>query len=303
MTFPRVAAPVFAFLLGSACTRMREPPAHATLRSRSVEVILDGLRPTLVADLRVEVIGGIDGCHYDLGPAFASRSADPETHERAWRCSGDPCSIAVDPTSELYPLEVRHLLDTLTGIDGLVWPLEVRFEVREHSPDGGVRVLEATEPVMLEEPCRRLGQVPIGVRRIARDGGGAEGELTVESITVVGGCEGPVLHAELSHRVLTLAGTRPVVRVAVDVPGLTGIACRGPHCEVPLDPPGRGGVVIDKPLGASLAALGRPAARVNLHVFLARTPEGGDLPPPGAERPIDHLVYEVVSPGAGFLDR
>ena len=54
---------------------MSEPPAHGTVRARGVEVFLEGLRPTLVADLRIEVIGARPGATYDVGPAFAATAA------------------------------------------------------------------------------------------------------------------------------------------------------------------------------------------------------------------------------------
>jgi len=285
-----------------ACQRMRQPPAHGTIRARSVEVFLDGLRPTLVADLRVEVIGARPGATYDLGPAFAA-AAGGDDAGGAWRCTSEACSISVDTASELYPVEIRYRLDRMAEMPGMVRPWRVRFEVRERSAAGEVRVVEASDERSLEERCARLARVPLEVRQIARERAGAEGELTVDVVRASAGCEGPVLHVEAAHRVMPLPGTEPVVRLAVGLPGFGATECRGAHCEVPLQPPERGAVVIDKPLGACLAALDRPAARAQVHLYLGRRPAGeGSAGVPAPERRVlDHYVFDLISPGAGIV--
>jgi hypothetical protein len=62
---------------------------------------------------------------------------------------------------------------------------------------------------------------------------------------------------------------------------------------VALEPPERGSAVIDKPLGPSLAALDRPAARAQVHVYLERRPASADV--------LDHYVFDLISPGAGVV--
>ena len=283
---------------------MSEPPAHGTVRARGVEVFLDGLRPTLVADLRIEVIGARPGASYDVGPAFAATAAGVDGGGGGgWICAGDPCSTPVDTGTELYPVELRYLLDQLGEADDLAWPMRVRFEMREVGASGHTRLVEAGEEKPLEEPCERLARVPLKVRQAFRAPTGAEGELTVTEVRAVGGCEGPMMHLELEHRVMTLPGTVPVVRLAVGIPGFEETACRGLHCEVRLEPPDRGSAVVDKPLGASLAALGRPAARAQIHVYLERRPDGAPVDRGAAPsgEPIDHHVFDLVSPGAGVV--
>ena len=71
----------------------------------------------------------------------------------------------------------------------------------------------------------------------------------------VGGCEGPMMHLEMEHRVMTLPGTVPVVRLAVGIPGFEETASRGLYCEVTLEPRNHGSAVIDRPLSAFLGAL------------------------------------------------
>jgi hypothetical protein len=276
------------------CQRMRRP-AHGTIRARRVDVMLDGLRPTLVADLRVEVIGALPGAAYDLGPAFAAAVDGRDGGGTEWRCVGEACSTPVDASSELYPLELRYLLDQLAEEPGFSWPLHVRFELRERRGEGPPRVVAAGEPLVLDKACRRLERVPLRMRRIGGGKAGAEGELAAEAVRAAAGCEGPVLHAELSYRVAPLPGGAPVVRLAVGLPGFDDAACRGLHCEVTLEPPDRGTVVIDKPLGPSLATLGRAAARAEVRLFLER--RGANA----ATGALDQQVFELASPGAGIV--
>ncbi|MBI5499233.1 MAG: hypothetical protein HY907_03250 [Deltaproteobacteria bacterium] len=301
---PCAAVATALLLAGPAgCRRMRELPAHGTVRARGLEVFLDGLRPTLVADLRVEVIGALPGVAYDIGPAFAASGAVADAGGGDWLCAGEACSTPVDTGTELYPVEVRYLLDQLGETSGLAWPMRVRFEMREADASGRSRLVEAGDEKSLEESCERLARVPLQVRQAFRAPGGAEGELAVEEARATGGCEGPMLHLELAHRVMPLPGTVPVVRLAIGIPGFEETACRGLHCEVRLEPPDRGTAVIDKPLGASLAALARPAARAQIHVYLERRPEtspaGGAAEPSG--QTLDHYVFDLVSPGAGVV--
>jgi hypothetical protein len=299
---PLAVAAALAAVLGG-CQRMSQPPAHGTIRARSVEVFLDGLRPTLVSDLRVEVIGAPAGATYDLGPAFDAQGGEGDGGSGRAVCLGGACTTPVDAASELYPVEVRYLLDELSEAPEVVWPLRVRFELRELRADGAVRVVAACDPRSLDEACARLGRVPLELRQTARLRAGAEGELTVQAIQASAGCEGPVLHVELAHRVMPLPGTAPVVRLAVGFPGFAETACRGQHCEVPLEPPDRGTAVIDKPLGACFAALGRPTARAQIHLYLERRPvvppEGGAAT--GDRTVLDHYVFDLISPGAGVV--
>lgn len=279
------------------------------MRARTVEVVLDGLRPTLVADLRIEVIGAAPGAAYDLGPVFERRDPDGAADAGAsrWLCLGEGCSAPVDVASELYPMEFRYALDQAAERPELVRPLQVRFELREVTAGGAARVVEATDRADLQEVCARLARVPLDMRRIARDEPGVEGAIDVRAIHAVAGCEGPVLHAEIDHRVTPLSGTRPVVRISVGLPGGPEALCEGPHCVVELEPPDAGSVVIQKPLGRSFAALARSAARAEVHLFLERRPArdgrgGGPIPPVEMPTgPLDHHVYELVSPGAGMI--
>ncbi|MBI5486958.1 MAG: hypothetical protein HY905_06470 [Deltaproteobacteria bacterium] len=298
------AAAGVALLAGATgCRRMRELPAHGTVRARGLEVFLDGLRPTLVADLRVEVIGALPGAAYDIGPAFAASGATADGGGGDWLCAGEACSTPVDTGTELYPVEVRYLLDQLGGTSGLAWPIRVRFEMREVNASGRSRLVEAGDEKPLDEACERLARVPLQVHQAFRAQAGAEGELTVEEARAVGGCEGPMLHLELAHRVMPLPGTAPVVRLAIGIPGFEETACRGLHCEVRLEPPDRGTAVIDKPLGTSLAALARPAARAQVHVYLERRPDVApvDAAAAPAGQVLDHYVFDLVSPGAGVV--
>jgi len=287
---------------GAGCQRMRQPPAHGMVRARNVEVYLDGLRPTLVGDLRVEVIGGWSGAVYELGPAFAAATGGADAGQDGWTCLGEECSAAVDAASELYPAQIHYLLDQLAEAQDVAWPRRVRFEIRERTAAGVERVVVASEEKALDGACARLARVPLQLRQSAREKAGAEGELTIDEAEIGAGCEGPLLHLELEHRVMPLPGTVPVVRLAIGIPGFPETACRGQHCEVPLQPPDRGSAVIDKPLGACFAALGRPAARAQVHLFLERRPEtapaAGDE---GGRIVLDHYVFDLVSPGAGIV--
>jgi hypothetical protein len=293
---------VAAGAAATGCQRMRQPPAHVTVRARNVEVFLDGLRPTLVGDLRVEIIGGLAGATYELGPAFAAATGSGDAGQDGWMCLGGECSAPVDAASELYPAEIHYLLDQLAEAQDVAWPPRVRFEIREHTAAGVERVVEASEEKVLDEACARLGRVPLQLRQSAREKTGAEGELTIDEAQTGARCEGPLLHLELEHRVMPLPGTVPIVRLAVGIPGFPETACRGRHCEVLLQPPDRGSAVIDKPLGACFAALGRPAARAQVHVFLERRPETALASGEEGERIVlDHYVFELVSPGAGVV--
>jgi hypothetical protein len=304
-SLPRAAIFVALALGAAGCRRMSEPPAHATIRARGLEVFLDGLRPTLVADLRVEVIGALPGATYDLGPAFAASGGEGDASGAGWICQGESCSAPVDSAVELYPVEVRYLLDQMAETDGMTWPMRVRFEIREVRAAGRPATVVATsEEKSLEEACARLAKVPLQLRQTFRAKAGPEGELEVLEAQAVGGCEGPMLHLELSHRVMTLPGTAPVVRLAIGIPGFEETVCRGQHCTVPLEPPDRGSAVIDKPLGPSLAALDRPAARAQVHVYLERRPasEAAREQEAGVEGAIlDHYVFDLISPGAGVV--
>jgi len=305
---PRAAAwlPLLLVALAAAgCQRVRRPPAHATLRARSVDVYLDGLRPMLVADLRVEVIGALAGSRYELGPAFAAPAAGREAGGTDWVCLDPGCSTPVDTSIELYPVELRYAMDQLVEAAPIRWPPTVRFEVRESAPGGARRVVEASAEMPLAEACARLVRVPLRLRESGREKPGAEGQLVVQAAEVSAGCEGPVLHLELEHRALPLPGTAPVVRIAVGIPGFPETACRGLHCVVPLEPPDRGTVVIDKPLGACFAALRRPATRAQVHVVLERRRVGPDgrvgLEPSASGEDLDHHLFELISPGAGVV--
>ncbi|NMC71162.1 MAG: hypothetical protein GYA57_13990 [Myxococcales bacterium] len=288
-----------------ACQRVRRPPAHGTLRARSVDVYLDGLRPTLVADLRVEVIGALEGSRYELGPAFAAPAAGRDAGGVDWVCLDEGCSTPVDTGVELYPVELRYAMDQLVEAAPIHWPPAVRFEVREIAPGGARRVLETSAEKPLAEACARLARVPLRLRETGREKPRAEGQLVVQAAAATAGCEGPVLHLELEHRVLPLPGTAPVVRIAVGVPGFPETACRGLHCVVPLEPADRGTAVIDKPLGACFAALRRPATRAQVHVVLERRRVGPDgrvgLEPFASGEDLDHHLFELISPGAGVV--
>ena len=283
---------------------MRQP-AFGTVRARSIEVMLDGLRPTLVADLRVEVIGAPATANYEVGPAFAGRAARGADASAGvpWTCRGEGCAVPLDTASGLYPLEVRYALDQTAEAVDLERPLLLRFEIRERDASGRVRLVAATEPESLEVACGRLGRVPLQLRRIARVKPGPEGEIAVRAIRVIGGCEGPVLYADLDHRVIPMTGTRPVVRIAVGLAGSPRTACGGPNCEAALEPPDEGSITVEKPLGLAFAALGRSVTRAEIHLFLERRPlvdVPGDGTPAGLEAGfLDHHVYELISPGAG----
>lgn len=267
-------------------------PAHGTLRVRSVEVVLEGLRPVLIADVRVEVIGAIEGAAYEVGPVLEVVEEDGEAAGAAWRCFGEGCATRVDTASELYPLELRWALDQAAEEPSVVRPPRMRVELRERDAAGRARVVEATRTYDLHEACARLARVPLDLRRIARESAGAGGELTVRTVRAVGGCEGPVLHAEIDHVVEAVGGGgHPVLRIGFGFPGGREIVCAGPDCVAALEPPERGTTVVQKPLGPSLAALGRPATRAEIHLLLERPPHDG---------PLDRHVYELASPGAGI---
>lgn len=296
---------VVAVLAAGACQRVRRPPAHGTLKARSVDVYLDGLRPMLVADLRVEVIGALEENRYELGPAFAAPAAGRDAGGVDWVCLGEGCGAPVDTRVELYPVELRYPMDQLVEAAPIHWPPTVRFEVRERATGGGTRLVETSVEKPLAEACARLARVPLRLRETGREKPRAEGQLTVEAAAATAGCEGPVLHLELTHRVLPLPGTAPAVRIAVGIPGFPETACRGLHCVVPLEPADRGAAVIDKPLGACFAALRRPATRAQVHVVLERrrvAPDGGiDLEPSVSGEELDHHMFELISPGAGVV--
>ncbi|MBN1770791.1 MAG: hypothetical protein JXB32_05985 [Deltaproteobacteria bacterium] len=294
-----------ALLAAAGCQRMRRPPAHGTIKARAVDVYFDGLRPMLVADLRVEVIGALGGNRYELGPAFAAPALGHDAGGLDWLCLDEACSTPVDTSVELYPVELRYPMDQLVETAPIHWPPTVRFEVRELLPAGAPRLVQASTEKSLAEACARLARVPLRLREAGREKPRAEGELTVEAAAATAGCEGPVLHLELAHRVLPLPGTAPVVRIAVGIPGFPETACRGLHCVVPLEPPDRGTAVIDKPLGACFAALRRPATRAQVHVVLERRRVNADgridLEPGGGGEDLDHHLFELISPGAGVV--
>lgn len=302
---PALALAVLGLVAACGCQRMRRPPAHGTIKARSVDVYLDGLRPMLVADLRVEVIGALGGNSYELGPAFAAPALDQDAGGTDWLCLEEACSTPVDTGVELYPVELRYPMDQLVEVAPVHWPPTVRFEVRERVPAGETRVVHASAEKSLAEACARLARVPLRLRETGRERPRAEGQLTVEAAAATAGCEGPVLHLELAHRVLPLPGTEPVVRIAVGIPGFPETACKGLHCVVPLEPPDRGTAVIDKPLGACFAALRGPATRAQVHVILERRRVNADgridLEPSAAGEDLDHHLFELISPGAGVV--
>jgi hypothetical protein len=211
----------------------------------------------------------------------------------------------VDTAVELYPVELRYPMDQLVEAAPIHWPPTVRFEVRERGATGEPLVVQASAGKSLAEACARLARVPLRLRETGREKPRAEGELTAEVATATAGCEGPLLHLELAHRVLPLPGTAPVVRIAVGIPGFPETACRGLHCVVPLEPPDRGTAVIDKPLGACFAALRRPATRAQVHVVLERRRLDADgridLRPTTVGEDLDHHIFELISPGAGVV--